>query len=178
MTYLIAAVGSSGAGKTTGLLYLASLRGGQYVYLGQTVLDGVQERSLQQTPENERLVRLALREQHGPAALVKLNADKIVGYLKRDVSVLLDAIFSPEELDSVRALAQAVPICLVSIIASFDLRYERLKVRPKRSTTELDLRERDKTELEKLRIDKVMSEASHTIANDSSLEVFHQRLSE
>src|ERR1700730_4773385 len=98
MTHLIAAVGLSGAGKTTGLQHLASLCDGQYVYLGQTVLEAVRKQGLPKSPENERTVRLALREKHGPGALVKLNAEKIVEYLRIDVPVLLDAIFNLEEL--------------------------------------------------------------------------------
>jgi dephospho-CoA kinase len=176
MTYLIAAVGLSGAGKTTGLQYLASLCDGEYVYLGQAVLDAVQEQGLAKSPENERMVRLALRERHGPAVLVKLNAETVIGHLKVGVPVLLDAIFNLEELDLVRSIASSVPIHLISIIAPFNVRCERVKSRPDRPFTASELQARDKTELETLGTEKVLAAASNSIVNESSLEVYHEKL--
>jgi dephospho-CoA kinase len=178
MTYLIAAAGLSGAGKTTGLQHLARLCDSQYVYLGQTVLEAVRDGGLPSSPENERMVRLALREKHGPAFLVKLNERKIIGYLKAGVAPLLDAIFNPEELDLVRSIASSVPIYLIGVTAPFDVRCERLKSRRERPFTESELQARDKTELERLGTTEVLQAASHTIVNDCSLEAYHQRLLE
>jgi dephospho-CoA kinase len=178
MTHLIAAVGLSGAGKTTGLQHLARLCDGQYVYLGETVLAAVREQGLLKSPENERMVRLALREKHGPAALVALNAEKIIGYLQTGVPVLLDAIFNPGEMDLVRSIASSVPIYLIGITAPFEVRCERVKSRPERPFTASELRARDKTELETLGTAEVLRLASHMIANESSLEIYDQRLLE
>jgi dephospho-CoA kinase len=146
--------------------------------MGQTVLKAVQEQGLPKSPENERMVRLALREKHGPGALVKLNAGKIIGYLKTGVPVFLDAIFNLEELDLIRSTALSVPVYLISITAPFDVRYERVKSRPDRPLTASELQARDKTELETLRTAEVLQAASHTIVNESSLEAYHQGLRE
>lgn len=178
MSYLIAAVGLSGAGKTTALQRLAGLCGGKYVYLGQTVLDLVRARELPSNRESERIVRLALREKHGLGALVTLNADNIAGCLASGHPVLLDAIFNMEEFEAVRSLVPPGAVYLVNITAPFDIRRERLALRPDRSFTESELRARDKTELEILGIGKVQAVASHILINDHSVEVFHQNLSD
>jgi dephospho-CoA kinase len=180
MTYLIAAAGLSGAGKTTGLQHLARMCDGQYVYLGQTVLEAVRDQGLPSSPENERKVRLALREKHGSAFLVKLIEQKITGYLKTGVAPLLDAIFNPEELDLVRSIASSVlssvPVYLLGVTAPFDVRCERLRSRRERPCTASELQARDKTELETLGTAEVLQAASHTIVNESSLEVYYQTL--
>jgi dephospho-CoA kinase len=176
MTHLIAAVGLSGSGKTTGLQHLACLCNGQYIYLGQTVLEAVRDLGLPTTPEYERTVRLALREQHGRAALVKLNLEKISGFLKTGVPVLLDAIFNLEELDLAREVASPVPIHLVSISAPFEVRCERVKARPDRPFTSSELQARDETELETLGTAGVLRVASYAIVNGSSLREYQERL--
>lgn len=176
MTYLVAAVGLSGAGKTTGLQHLARLCDGQYVYLGQTVLDAVRKQGTLPGPDNERIVRLALREEHGQGALVKLNSGKIVGYLEANVPVFLDAIFNLEELDLVRSISAPSPVYLVSISAPFSVRFKRVEARPNRSITASQLRTRDNTERNTLGIERVHAAATFTIVNDSSLETYHQRL--
>src|SRR5262245_21874705 len=65
MTYMIlATVGMPGSGKTSVSEYLSS-KGWPVVRFGQIVIDEVRRQGLDINPTNERLVREALRKQHG-----------------------------------------------------------------------------------------------------------------
>lgn len=72
MGMLIAVAGLAGAGKTTAIDHLESLRAGRQVYVGELVLNEVRARGLEVNPENENLVRLDLRHTRGPEAFAAL----------------------------------------------------------------------------------------------------------
>jgi dephospho-CoA kinase len=168
--------GLAGAGKTTAIDHLRSLTEGRVLYLGQTVLDEVRARELPETRENERLVRIDLRRDKGPAALAIPYIDLVAECVGKGIPVFVDAILTQGEFD---VLASRVPSgCahLLAIEASFDIRSTRLASRPKRPLNADELRERDKTELEGLGTGAVIEAAEHTIRNEETLDEFYQRL--
>jgi dephospho-CoA kinase len=176
VAYVIAVSGLAGSGKTTAITFLARLCGGEPIYLGGTILDVVRDRNLPQTRESERIVRIELREQHGPAVLVKLNAEVILRRLDKGIPVLVDAIFNIEELDLLQSVLAAYPLYLISMSSSFELRYQRLQSRSERPFSEAELRARDQTELETLGTARVLAAATYSIANEGPLEGFHHSL--
>ena len=148
MVGFVGMTGLAGAGKTTAIDHLRSLTEGRVLYLGQTVLDEVRARGLPETRENERLVRIDLRRDKGPAALAIPYIHLVAECVGKGIPVFVDAILTQGEFD---VLASRVPSgCahLLAIEASFDIRSMRLASRPKRPLNANELRKRDKTELE------------------------------
>jgi len=176
---LVGVSGHAGVGKTTAAKHLSMLTGGYYLYLGQTVLDEVQARRLASTPDNERRVRIDLRREGGPAALVKPHVGRVSECLKNGVPVFVDAIFVREEFE---VLASCVPTAssarLLAIKASFDMRSKRLKDRLERPFSAVELRERDKTERETLGTDAIIAMAKYTILNEKTIDEFYLELAE
>ena len=176
MVGFVGMTGLAGAGKTTAIDHLTSLTKGRVLYLGQTVLDEVRARGLPETRENERLVRIDLRRDKGPAALAIPYIDLVAECVGKGIPVFVDAILTQGEFD---VLASRVPSgCahLLAIEASFDIRSTRLASRAKRPLNADELRERDKTELEGLGTGAVIEAAEHTIRNEATFDDFYQRL--
>lgn len=166
MAILIAVTGLAGVGKTTALKYLRDAGVGEIVYLGETVLRTVHEKGLPKARESERIVRLELREQLGPAALAILKADEVQNLLEKDVNVLIDAIFALPEFHALRERASPSRAHLLAITAPFAIRCARLSVRACRPFNEDELRERDGTEEGILGIGGALAAAGHRIVND------------
>ena len=178
MVGLVGVSGLAGAGKTTAVKRLSELTGGQILYLGKTVLDEVRARELPETRENERLVRIELRDKKGPAALAIPYVDVVAEYVRKGTPVFVDAIFTREEID---VLASCVPIgsaTLLAIKASFDIRTSRLESRSERPLDANELRQRDKTELERLGTGAIIEAATYTILNEGTLQEFYRELAE
>jgi dephospho-CoA kinase len=172
----VGVAGLAGAGKTTAIDRLMSLTGGQALYLGRTVLDEVRARGLPETRENERLVRIDLRREKGPAALAIPYIALVADCVGKGVPVFVDAILTQGEFD---VLASRVPSgCahLLAITASFEIRSIRLASRPGRPLNADELRKRDKTELEVLGTGAVIESAEYAIRNEESLDEFYRRL--
>lgn len=176
MAALVGVAGLAGAGKTTAVQFLSGLSGGKVVYLGEVVIEEVLARGLPATRENERKVRLELREQNGSAALAMLYADRVTQLIVSAVSVFVDAIFVKTEFEVLKSRDPAGSAYLLAIEASFDLRCDRLASRADRPFSPGELAERDETELSRLGTGAVIAAASHTIRNEGSLQDFHARL--
>lgn len=175
MVGLVGVTGLSGSGKTTAAKHLSMLTGGQFLYLGQTVLNEVSARGLPDTPENERQVRMELR-QNGPATLATPYVDWVAECLERGIPVFVDAIFNQKEFDLLASRVPSGSARLLAIQASFDIRSARLEHRSERPFNADELRKRDKTELEGLGTGTVIEAAKYAICNEGTLEEFCQQL--
>ncbi|MGA9157891.1 MAG: AAA family ATPase [Candidatus Sulfotelmatobacter sp.] len=176
MVGFVGVTGLSGSGKTTAVEYLSRLTSGRILYLGQTVLDEVRARGLSETRDNERHVRIDLRRERGPAALAIPHVNWVAECVENGMPIFVDAIFNQEEFN---VLAYRIPsgfARLLAIDASLAIRSARLACRPERPFNVDELRERDKTELEKLGTAAVMAAAEHTIRNEETLDEFYRRL--
>lgn len=178
MVGLVAVTGLAGAGKTTAVTHLAKLTGGQVFYLGDVVLNEIRARGLPETRENEKHVRIQLRQENGPAALAMPFRDRISENLQKGVPSFIDSIFVLAEFNLVRTWTGDAPAHLLAIDASFDVRLARLKDRPERPFTRDELGDRDKTELETLGTGAVIAAASDRIRNEGSMDDFYARLAE
>jgi dephospho-CoA kinase len=176
MATLVGVAGLAGAGKTTAVQYLSGRSGGEVVYLGGTVIEEVLARGLPDTRENERRVRLELRQSNGPTALAIPYAEKVAELIASGVSIFVDAIFLQAEFDLLKSRVPVGSAYLLAIEASFDLRCDRLAKRPERPFSREELAERDKTELTQLGTAAVIAAADHTIRNEGFLEDFHRSL--
>jgi dephospho-CoA kinase len=177
MAGFVGITGLAGAGKTTAAKYLANRTGGEYVYLGQIVIDEVLARGLQDTPENERQVRLELREQEGLDLLPRRCKSTFAGCITKRRPAFVDAMFLPAEFEFLKTYSPETPVHLLAIEAAFDVRLARLSVREERKFSREELLRRDETELQKLRTGEVKAVANYTISNQGSvLDAFHQEL--
>ncbi len=176
MVGFVGVAGLAGVGKTTAVEYLSGLTGGRVLYPGQTVLDEVRARRLLGTRDNERQVRIDLRREKGPAALAMPYVDVVAECLGNGIPVFVDAIFTREEFDLLTSRIPSGSARLLAIDASFAIRCARLACRPERPFNADELRERDKTELERLGTGAVIEAAECRIRNEETLDEFYRRL--
>jgi dephospho-CoA kinase len=172
---LIGISGLSGAGKSTAATLLAALSGGKTVYVGQVVLDEIKVRGLEQTRENERSVRLEIREREGGAGLLLRKRAEILSALGSGQSVFVDAVLSPEEWSELEIMHKSGTRLLI-IDADFETRAARLSARSTRPFSRDDLRRRDETEQAALRIADLNQEANICISNIRGLDHFEDCL--
>jgi dephospho-CoA kinase len=177
MPCLVGVAGLAGAGKTTAVQYLSALAGGRIVYLGDVVLQEIRARGLPETRENERRVRVELRQQNS-AEFALRNVDVVSRALASQMSVFVDAIFVQTEFEVLKSCAGDASTHLLAIEASFDVRCARLLRREDRPLTQDELQARDKLELESLNTGTVLSGASHAIRNEGSIENFYTQLAD
>ena len=171
---MIAVAGLSGVGKTTAVEYLQERGVGELVYVGKYVQMEVRDRGLAPTPENEQLVREALRKELGRDALAKKAVADFQGRLHSG-AILLDAICVKEEGDYYRSVLGS-SVIILGIEAPFEVRAERVSVREMRPLTVDQLQRRDRFERENLRLEEVLAAADHRLTNEDSLEAFKRTL--
>jgi len=175
MGRIVAVSGLCGVGKSTAVSYLARVTGGEVVYFGATVLRVVRDRGLPETSASEQIVRIELRDQHGPAYLAMLEAERMKAILAEGRHVFVDAVYGDEEFDYLSRLAAG--FFLIGIEASFGTRLARLDVRTVRPMTGPQLRERDAVDLTRLKTGNVLAKASIRIDNEGSMAMFEDALS-
>jgi dephospho-CoA kinase len=172
---IVAVSGLCGAGKSTAVRLLAEATCGEVVYFGATVLRAVKERGLPENSASEQIVRIQLRDQHGPAYLAMLEAERIKAVLAERRYVLVDAVYCFDEFEYLSELA--AEFSLIGIEASFSTRLARLSVRAMRPMTEPQLHERDAVDLTRLKTNNVLAKASVLISNEGSMAEFGSVLS-
>jgi dephospho-CoA kinase len=152
---LIGFAGLSGAGKSTAAQYLVRRGFGTYYYAGDVLSKAITERGLEQNPDNERMVRQVLRTDHGMAIFAEKALSHLGERCSREI-ILLDAIYCPEEHEFYSA-ALGDRLKVIAISTSFDIRAARLQNRTCRPMPTEKLFERDKLELERLRMGELLT---------------------
>jgi dephospho-CoA kinase len=175
MPKLLGVTGYSGAGKTSAIEYIGARSGANRIYVGQLVTDEVVARGLAPGADSEKAVRVDLRERHGMAGLAVLVAPAIHASFELGRSVLIDAICSLEELDYYRKTFDAAAV-LVSILASFDVRADRVAVRYEKAMTREKLLERDDLENIVLRTNLAIEAAEIKISNEGNWPDLYKQL--
>jgi dephospho-CoA kinase len=147
---LLAIVGMSGTGKSEATKYLARRYRLASFYMGGVVLGEVRRRGLRGTPQNERRIRELLRRRLGMAAIAKLALPHLRRFFRTETRVLLDGLYSAEELTYLRRFSAEFSVVIIALHTDKHLRYERLRTRSIRplDTGQVDVR--DQAELEKL----------------------------
>lgn len=166
-------VGMPGAGKTEAAAYLDK-KGIPFVRFGQFVEDGVKERGLELTTDNERKVREEIRKELGMGAMAIKAKPKLEELFKDHDVIAIDGLYSWEEYT---ILKKEFPfLILIQIYAEPNKRYERLEKRPIRPVS-FKAYERDVAELEKLNKGGPIAIADYLIENDSdNIEDFHNKI--
>ena len=167
-TGFIAAVGLAGTGKSTFVNYLATQTQWPTVYFGGQVLKEVNARGLDPTPENERLVREDLRRIHGSAAMAKLALADVDLGASRAQPLIIDGLYSDAELTFLRKQL-GDRLLVIAIHASFETRARRLANRPSRPLTAVEIRQRDRAEVEHINKAPPIALADKHFVNDDDL---------
>lgn len=175
MSIILGLCGLSGVGKSTARRHLVAQSGAEGIYLGAIVLEEVRRRHLEETPENEGIVRVSLRKKN-KAEIVIRGIPTIKAALEAGRSTIVDAILLPEELDCLRAEFPAVSVQILKVQTSMETRLRRLASRAVRPLDRGQVEARDGLEFKKFKTDWVLSSASHCIDNDGSLVEFHNQL--
>ena len=158
---IIALVGLPGSGKSTAAA-LFNKKGFQIIRFGDITEEYLKKAGLSLNEKNERAIRESLRKENGMEAYAKLNKDNIDRSLKHG-KVVIDGLYSYEEFKFLKK--EYEDIILITVETSPEKRYERLSKREKRSLTEKEAEQRDKTEIENLNIQKTIDSADFTLHN-------------
>lgn len=164
MKKIIAIVGMPGAGKTESTEHLAS-KGIPFIRFGEITEEEVRRRNLSLTPDNERIIREAIRKEGGMGAYAVIAEPKINALLKDNDVIVIDGLYSWEEYT---CLKDKFPgLTLINIYAEPKIRYKRLSQRSIRQVPLEECYSRDVAELEKLNKGGPIAIADYTIENNT-----------
>ena len=164
---IIAVLGLSGTGKSEIATWLIE-HGYHRVYFGGIVVGEVQRRGWDVTPDNERIVREELREQHGMGAMATLSLPAIRDHLDRAERVVIDGLYSGAERD-ILVDAFGERMVTLAVHAPRRLRKERLAQREVRPLTGEEVDARDDFEVRNLDKAVPIVLADLHVVNDTDL---------
>lgn len=162
----LALVGMPGAGKTLCAKYLESKGYFQFRF-GKIVVDEVIQRGWSVTPENERIVREALRAKEGIDAIAKRALPHLKQALQEHQSIVIDGLYGFTEYKLLRSELDA-EIIVVAIFTPRHLRYDRLLNRAERPLTAAEALDRDYQEIQTLEKGGPIALADFTLMNAGS----------
>ena len=170
----LALVGMPGSGKTVCAEHLEKL-GYFQLRFGGVVEGEVRDRGWAVNPENERIVREELREEHGMAAMAIISLPKLKDALQDHSHIVIDGLYSFSEY---KILHQelGVPMVVVAIVAPRQLRYERLAKRPIRPLTSEEAERRDMQAIETLEKGGPIAIADYTLLNNDTTAAILRQL--
>lgn len=170
---LLATVGMPGSGKSETAQYIEQ-KGYSLVRFGDATDEGLQEKGLPITPENEASFREQLRNEFGMEAYAKKAEPKIKELTQGTTKIIIDGLYSWEEYKYL--LSQFPMIKLLHVYANPDLRYERLSSRPVRPFTKEEALRRDTSEIEKLNKGGPIAMANFVVVNEGELSVLFEQI--
>ena len=162
---IISVVGMPGSGKSE-VARICENSGFTRVRFGDITDQGVAARGLPLSEPNERLVREALRREHGMTAYALLNIPRIDAALEKG-DVVIDGLYSWEEYLLLKQQYGA-SFHLVAVWASPRTRYARLARRKHRPLKPEEAAGRDKAEIEQVGKGGPIAVADFTIINEAS----------
>ena len=170
--FAVAITGLARSGKDSVADRLVEKHGFHKLVLSDVLATELRRQGRPDTKMNRSLLGVEMREKEGNDVLAKRVVQKAKAQAWKRV------VFSGlQSLDEVKYLKKnSKKFALIAVKADADKRFER--------RTEVDLQskelffERDKHNLEKFDLQKVIDSASHTIANNSSLNDLHKVIDE
>lgn len=170
---ILAIVGMPGSGKTE-VVSILQEKGLPFVRLGEETDQGLREKGLPLTEENERAYREKLRNEFGMAAYAIAAKPKIETVLKEHDVLVLDGLYSWEEYVFLKKEYPA--LALVCLFAEPEIRYERLKDREVRPLSRQEARQRDIDEIEKLNKGGPIAIADYFIDNNETIDTLKKNI--
>ena len=167
MNQVIAVVGMCGSGKSV-VTDCIENNGWTKVYFGGVTLDALRERGLEITPENEKMVREALREEYGYAAYAVKLLPTIKQLLEKK-NVVIDGLYTWSEYKYLKKDLKD-KLHILCVASNRIDRYNRLSNRPVRPLSLSEAENRDIAEIENLEKGGPIAIADKYIINDSTKE--------
>lgn len=174
---IVAFVGLSGVGKSSAVDYLTA-KGYPKVYFGGIILQAVKDAGLDDTPDNERMIREKLRADEGKDVVVNRIAKQIRELIAAGQHrIIADGLYSWTEY---KILKHEFPgeLTVIAITAPKHLRKKRLATRPVRPLTAEQVDQRDWAEIENIEKGGPIAIADHTIINNKDLDHLYAQLDE
>lgn len=172
---ILAIVGMSGCGKSVIVDYLTE-RGMPKIYFGGMLYKEMTKRGIEITPETQGRFREEIRDTEGDdwvgRQAVAEAKDLIAAGQKR---IVLDGLYSWTEY---KLFKHEFPgqVTVIAVVAPKKLRYERLAHRPERPFTPAEVRERDRSEIERVEKGGPIAAADYYLLNDGSIDKLYSDL--
>ena len=170
---VVAVVGMCGTGKTVATDEFKAV-GWSDVYFGSVTLEAVKEKGWPITPDNEKVVREALRAQYGMAAYAIKLLPTILELMKKG-HVIIDGLYSWSEYKYLKEYLHD-QLQILCVISDRELRYRRLVDRPVRPLSNEEAQKRDYAEIENLEKGGPIAIADKYIMNNGSKEELQQQI--
>lgn len=174
---IIAVVGMSGSGKSVVVDYLTK-KGYPKVYFGGMILNEMERRGIEITPDNEKKFREEIREKEGNDWVVNQviaeTKDLISAGQKR---IVLDGVYSWTEYKILKKEFQK-SLTFIAVIVDKKLRYDRVMKRPVRPFDAAAIRERDRSEIENLEKGGPIVAADYYALNNGTIDDLNNRIDE
>lgn len=162
---VLAVVGMAGAGKSDVASFLKQ-KGLSVIRFGEETDNGLRQKGLPLTEENERKYRVDLRKHLGMAAYALKAKKRIDEELAKSDTVILDGLYSWEEY---QYLKECYPqLVVIVVFADRTLRYDRLHKRPMRPLSFDQAESRDVTEIEELKKAGPIAMADYILENNGT----------
>lgn len=171
---IIAIVGMTGSGKTECAKVFRGM-GYPVIRFGDVTETELRKRGLEINEKNEKMMRENLRKELGMHAYAKLNLDRIEKSLKKSNVVVLDGLYSWEELTFLKDRFED-SVLVLATIATPKIRYERLKRRRVRPLSLEDSINRDLADINNLNKGGPIAMADRFILNEGSIEDFREKV--
>ena len=173
MSKIIAVVGMCGSGKSIISSELESL-GYQKVYFGGITLEKLKEKGLEDTPENEKMMRESLRKEYGMGAFAYLLLPKIKEF-SQNGNVVLDGVYSFSEVEILKEEFQE-DFIILSLIVDKAIRYQRLAERTIRPLTRGEAEKRDLSEIKNIEKAGPIAYADYYLNGNGTIEDLKEQL--
>lgn len=170
---VLAIVGLPGAGKDEAAKFFVK-HDFPVVRLGDITDELLKEKGLPATNENEKILREAMRKEHGMDAYIKANEKKIQSLLEKNKVVVVNGMRSWEECLYAHKVFKNVYV--LAITGDKRLRYKRIKSRSVRSDVRGE--ERDFAEVLGLNMGPTIALADKTIVNNGTMSQYEEKLEE
>ncbi len=175
MNKIIAIVGMCGAGKSVASEFLESV-GYKKVYFGGITYDKLKELGIERTPNTEKQMRENLRKEYGMGCYAILSLPKIKDFYQYS-NVVIDDLYSWSEYEVLKE-EFGDNVVLLGIVTDKKLRYSRIAVRPGRSYTNEEARDRDLSELKNIEKGDPIAYADYYVLNNGTIDEYKERLDE
>lgn len=174
---MLAVVGMSGSGKSVVVDWLTE-KGYPKVYFGGMIYKEMEKRGIERTEdgESEKVFREEIRKKEGEDWVVR----QVIAEVKDLISagqkrIILDGVYSWKEYNT---LKHEFPgrITYLAIVVDRKKRYERIAKRVDRPFDAKAIRERDRSEIERLEKGGPIAAADYYVLNNGTISELHQEV--